>query len=328
MNPHFEELSAQDIKFISREVALGNVELRAHALGEQLEPKVATASYTEKYQELVGMLSERVKQLREGNPHFSGLPLAEQLLTKLGTYVQSGALREGEIVQHEITGRLLSGLAELLYIPIEREPEAESAMAQVESETVDSLWEHHLEPDPPALLEGEEELHPLPRAHPREGPESTTLSPAEIEARVRDSWPEILEEMELARQKLHVQREALLEMLARASQKPDFAIPRRWTERMPELGLLPTEHSWNRDWYAAEEPQLPAEDNEAELHRAEAELSGTRDWHVVEDPHPTAADREAGFDHADVEDVRGWYAEDPHRPTEDNEGESQLGADA
>lgn len=79
------------------------------------------------------------------------------------------------------------------------------------------------------------------------------ISGEEMLRRIRQDVELVAEQYHLVRLTLAAQREALLEMIARAKQKPDFAVPQSWAKRFPEL--FPSQGSWDTEWYAGEDPQ-------------------------------------------------------------------------
>jgi hypothetical protein len=98
----------------------------------------------------------------------------------------------------------------------------------------------------------------------------TTVA-VEAEATSAEALQQLLgmlhEGVELARERVQMQREALLNQLAKAAQKPDFVVRRDWLG--DEYGhLLPASESWDEAWYEGpratrgEEPEWHGEGEE------------------------------------------------------------------
>lgn len=77
-------------------------------------------------------------------------------------------------------------------------------------------------------------------------------SPAERLGLIRTNWALIRELVADHRVRVQLQRDILLEQVARAAMKPDFARSRQWARGIP--GVFPREQSWDDDWFAGDDP--------------------------------------------------------------------------
>jgi hypothetical protein len=99
------------------------------------------------------------------------------------------------------------------------------------------------------------EVYPQVFAEPKRRPDGPERPPEPLDRLLQDPqvafgrMPALWREgVQLARQRVEMQREALLNHVARLAQKPDFVVQRDWAGSEKER-LFPTAQSWDEQWY-------------------------------------------------------------------------------